>query len=133
VRVPNARVVKALLEDLRKVHGKTTILYRIAEAAIGNPDGIVREVLYPIVGEQTLCDLVREFKATGPAYQKTVQTTMRASYSGHYRRMLPPLLDALKFRSNNAVHRPRHRRPGIPQGSPREQAAPLLARGWYPD
>jgi hypothetical protein len=66
------KVVKALLEYLRKVHGKTTILYRIAEAAIGNPDGIVREVLYPVVGERTLCDLVLEFKATEPAYQKTV-------------------------------------------------------------
>jgi TnpA family transposase len=100
------KVVKALLEDLRKVHGKTTLLYRIAEAAVGNPDGIVRKVLYPVVGEQTLRDLVREFKSTGPAYQKTVHTTMRTSYSSHYRRMLPPLLDALEFRSNNAVHRP---------------------------
>jgi TnpA family transposase len=100
------KVVQSLLEDLRKVHGKTTLLYRIAEAAVGNPDGIVREVLYPIVGEQTLRDLVREFQSTGPAYQKTVHTTMRASYSSHYRRMLPPLLDALEFRSNNAVHRP---------------------------
>src|SRR5262249_26587383 len=93
-------------EDLRKVHGKTTLLYRIAEAAVGNPDGIVREVLYPVVGEQTLCDLVREFKSTGPAYQKTIHTTMRTSYSSHYRRMLPPLLDALEFGSNNAEHRP---------------------------
>ena len=100
------KVVKALLEDLRKVHGKTTLLYRIAEAAVGDPDGIVREVLYPIAGEQTLRDLVREFKATGPAYQKEVHTTLRSSYGSHYRRMLPPLLETLEFRSNNASHRP---------------------------
>jgi len=31
---------------------------------------------------------------------------MRASYGNHYRRMLPQLLDALEFRSNNEAHRP---------------------------
>ena len=31
---------------------------------------------------------------------------MRASYGSHYRRMLAPLLDTLKFGSNNTMHRP---------------------------
>jgi TnpA family transposase len=100
------KVVKALLEDLRKVHGKTTLLFRIAEAAVDNPDSVVREVVYPVVGEQTLRDLVREFKATGVAYEKEVHTTIRSSYGNHYRRMLAPLLDGLEFRSNNVLHRP---------------------------
>ena len=30
---------------------------------------------------------------------------IRASYASHYRRMLPKLLEALEFRSNNATHR----------------------------
>ena len=30
----------------------------------------------------------------------------RASYAGHYRRMLPAVLSTLSFHSNNAVHRP---------------------------
>ena len=100
------KVVKALLHDLRKVHGKTTLLFRVAEAAVDNPDGVVRNVVYPVVGEQTLRDLVREFKATGAAYQREVHATIRTSYGSHYRRMLSPLLDALKFRSNNTRHRP---------------------------
>ena len=100
------KVVKALLEDLRKVHGKTALLYRIAEVAVENPGGIIKEVLYPIAGEQTLRDLVREFKATGPAYQRQVHITLRSSYGNHYRRMLSPLLEALTCRSNNALHRP---------------------------
>jgi TnpA family transposase len=100
------KVVKTLLEDLRRVHGKATLPFKIAVASIGNPDGIIKEVVYPVVGEQTLHDLVREFQSTGPAYQKHVHTTLRSSYSNHYRRMLPPLLDALEFRSNNVVHRP---------------------------
>ena len=100
------KVVKALLHDLRKVHGKTTLLFRVAEAAVDNPDGVVRNVVYPVVGEQTLRDLVREFKTTGAAYQREVHTTIRTSYGSHYRRMLSLLLDALEFRSNNTRHRP---------------------------
>lgn len=100
------KVIQKLLTDLRKVHGKTALLFRIAEASVDNPDGIVKEVVYPVVGEQNLRDLVRENKSTGTAYKNEIHTTIRSSYSNHYRRMLPPLLDALDFRSNNALNRP---------------------------
>ena len=100
------RVEKELIRDLRKVSGKTTLLYQMAEAALEHPEGIVREVVYPVVGEKTLKDLVREFKTVGPAYVLRVHSVMRASYSSHYRRMVPGILSALEFRSNNAVHRP---------------------------
>ncbi|MFQ5853144.1 MAG: Tn3 family transposase, partial [Candidatus Binatia bacterium] len=100
------KVVKELLEDLRRVRGKTGILFRIAEAAVNYPDGVVRDVLYPVAGEQTLRDLVREFKSTGPAYRMQVQTRMHASYRSHYRRVVPKILSVLDFRSNNELHRP---------------------------
>ena len=100
------KLVTTLLEDLRKVRGKTTLLFKMAEAAVDCPDGAVREVLYPIVGEQTLRDLVREYQSTGAAYEKEVHNTVRASYANHYRRMMDPLLNTLEFRSNNALHRP---------------------------
>ncbi len=31
---------------------------------------------------------------------------LRSSYSNHYRRMLPAVLEALEFRCNNTVYRP---------------------------
>ena len=31
---------------------------------------------------------------------------MRRSYQSHYRRLLPPLLDTLEFRSSNDAHQP---------------------------
>ena len=31
---------------------------RLAETLLVNPDGIIREVLFPVVDEQTLADLV---------------------------------------------------------------------------
>lgn len=95
------KVVEELVGDLQKVHGKTTLLFKMAEAALAAPEGVVKEVLYPVVSEQTLADLVKEYRAHGPTYRRHVYTILRASYSGHYRRMLPPLLDALARSSSH--------------------------------
>jgi TnpA family transposase len=100
------KVERELLEDLKRVSGKQNLLFELADAALTNPDGIVREVVYPVVGEQTLRDLVKEWKATGPTYRTTLRTVIRNSYSGHYRQMVPQLLETLSFRSNNEVHQP---------------------------
>src|ERR1700726_5328093 len=37
---------------------------------------------------------------------RSCRTVIRNSYQGHYRRMVPKLLAALEFRSNNERHRP---------------------------
>ncbi|NUP03671.1 MAG: Tn3 family transposase [Nonomuraea sp.] len=68
--------------------GGGTLAHAHADAALGQPDDPVRQVIFPVVsgGEQTLKDLVHEFKTRGPAYRTTVQTTLRASYTNHYRR-----------------------------------------------
>ncbi|QOI95902.1 Tn3 family transposase [Aeromonas salmonicida] len=100
------KLVKTLLCDFQKVHGKTALLFRIAEAALNNPNGQVKEVLYPVAGEDTLKSLLKEYKSSGLAYQKQVHKILRSSYSNHYRRMLPKILDALTFCSNNTQHRP---------------------------
>jgi len=100
------RVEKELLEDLKRVGGKQALLYQVAGAAVENPDGTVRDVIYPAIGEQTLKDLVREAKATGPTYRTTLRATIRSSYRGHYRRAVLDLIAALDFRSNNDAHRP---------------------------
>lgn len=100
------KVDKELIKDFRKVNGKTGILFQMADAALNNPDGIIREVLFSVVNENTLKALVKEFKNTGSAYKKKVYTVMRASYSTHYRRMIPEILDTLEFRSNNDIHKP---------------------------
>jgi TnpA family transposase len=102
------RVDKELLDDLKRVAGKTGVLFRIAEASVEDPDGKVRDVVFPAAGgEQKLHDLVRESKSSGPAaYRYQVHVRLRASYAAHYRRMVPQLLQALAFRSSNAVHQP---------------------------
>jgi TnpA family transposase len=100
------KVDRELLEDVKRVTGKQNLLFEIADATLGKPEGIVREVVFPVVGEETLRDLVKEWKATGPSYRTTLRTVIRNSYKGHYRRMVPQVLNALEFRSNNERHQP---------------------------
>lgn len=71
-----------------------------------HPDDTIRTALFPVVDERTLRDLVREAKAQDRVFNERVRTVLRASYSSYYRRMLPALLGALTFRSNNSAYRP---------------------------
>jgi hypothetical protein len=140
------RVEGELLADLKRVPGKEGLLFALGEAAVAHPDETVRQALYPVVpgGEQTLKELVREAKATDVAFRQRVRTVLRASYSGHYRRMLPRLLETLEFRSNNAAHQPvvdalallaRYAgRPGAQRFYDRAERVPLervVPAGWW--
>ena len=100
------KVVKEILKDLRKVNNKYGILFNLAESAVNNPDGIIKDVIFPVVSEQTLQDLIKELINTGPAYRKKIHTVIRASYGSHYRSMIHKILDILEFRSNNELHQP---------------------------
>ena len=67
----------------------------------------MREVIFPVAGEQTFEKLVKEAAASGGGQRHArIHTVVRASYGSYYRRMLPKLLAAVEFRSNNATHRP---------------------------
>ena len=100
------RINQELIEEFKKVSGKTGLLYRIAEVSIAEPEGVIEQVIFPVVSLKTLKDLVAEYKATGLAYKRRVHNVMRASFANHYRRMIPQLLEVLEFRSNNDLHRP---------------------------
>src|SRR3954468_42443 len=100
------RVLEELVEEAVAVRGKAGILFRVAEAAVGTPEGVVREVIFPAAGEHTLEALVREARALATPQSRRVHTALRASYGSYYRRMMPKLLAALDFRSNNGAHRP---------------------------
>jgi TnpA family transposase len=100
------KVVKEIIENVKKVSGKDVILYKMASAAWDHPDDPARETIFPVVGEQTIQDIIKEYKHSGSAYTLKVNTRMRASYRNYYRRMLPAILKALDIRSNNKNYRP---------------------------
>lgn len=100
------RVLKAFVTEVERVNGKEGLLVRIAEAACVQPEGMVRDVVFPAAGGgDVLAAIVREHKASD-GFERRVHRVLRVSYLRHYRRMLPAVLGALEFRSNNAVHRP---------------------------
>lgn len=100
------KVDKTLIAEFKKVDGKPNLLYTLAGATASNPKGVIEEVIYPLVSQQTLQDIVKEHESSGSNYRQKVYSVMRGSYGYHYRRMVPELLEVLTFRSNNAVHRP---------------------------
>ncbi|MDX9806776.1 MAG: Tn3 family transposase, partial [bacterium] len=100
------RVEKEMIKDLKKVSGKNSILRNMAELSVENPDGIIKDIIYPFYSKEILADLVKELKIKNSSFQKKVYTLMKNSYSKHYRRMLPELLDILVFKSNNDLHKP---------------------------
>lgn len=94
------RVNKRVIKEIKRVQGKNKLLFDVASASLDHPEGKVKDIIYPIAGEQTLRDLIQEFKLSG-SYEQQVQSIMRGSYSNHYRRMVPVLLKALTFCSTN--------------------------------
>jgi TnpA family transposase len=97
------KVKKTFIEDVVRVTGKQHLLYKMAQAALTDPEGSVREVIFSVVGEETLRRLVKEFKASGD-YDEQVHRILRSSYSQHYRRIVPDILKVLIFRSNNRAY-----------------------------
>ncbi len=99
------KVNKKIITELKKVDGKKSILLNLARVAVDNPDGIIKEVIYPVVKEETLQEIIKESELTRN-YKEQVYTFMRASYGSHYRRMLAPIIQTISFESNNTLHRP---------------------------
>jgi TnpA family transposase len=100
------RVEKAMAAEFKQVSDKEKVLHRMVEVALGHPDERIREALYPAVGLETLRSIDAERKATHKRRKERIRVTLTASYSNHYRRMLPKLLSALTFRCNNSAYRP---------------------------
>jgi DNA-binding cell septation regulator SpoVG len=100
------KVVKTLINDFKKVYGKNTILMQIADVTLKYPDGKMKDVIYPIASKQTLSDIIKEYKISGTGYKNEIYNIIRSSYSNHYRRMVPKILESLEFRTNNQDYKP---------------------------
>lgn len=95
-----------LLRVAKRVRGKTTILRKVARESLDHPDDSVRQVVYPAAGGKEVLEAVVTEREALAGYDGQIQTSMRNSYASHYRRMVPPILKMLTFRSNNEAHRP---------------------------
>ncbi|MCX4851287.1 DUF4158 domain-containing protein [Streptomyces sp. NBC_00893] len=68
-----------LNKELKRVRGKEGILLRLAEAAVAEPGGTVRKVIYPVAGEPTLKALAAEAAANEARYRARVRRVLRSS------------------------------------------------------
>jgi hypothetical protein len=100
------KVDKKQFATFKKVRGKTRLLFRMAEVTVDQPDGVIKEVVYPVVSQKILQNLVDEFKTLDMNTEQEVHKSIRSSYGSHYRRMLIPVLDQIEFQSGNHLHRP---------------------------
>ena len=101
-----SKVIKEIVTEFRKVEGKTALLFKMAIAAESEPAGRICDVIFPVVGQQTISDLATEYRAENPSFSYRVHRKVRRSCSQHYRRILPVILKTLTFRSNNQTWRP---------------------------
>jgi TnpA family transposase len=99
------RVEETLRTYVKKILGKPALLYKVAKAAKGRPDGIVKEVIFSAVSEETLDAVIVEAEAEA-GYEKRVKLVTRSSYSHHYRRIVPALLEELQFHCSSTRHQP---------------------------
>jgi len=90
-----------LIKDLIRVDGKNQVLFRLAEVIMNNPDGTIRDVIFPVVKPETFHNLIAEKEVNGPQYQRAYQRIMKEKYTHHYRRILPLVLENITFRSDN--------------------------------
>lgn len=100
-----SKVEAEVLRHLRRVQGKSALLFKLAKAARAQPERAVRDVIYPVVPESVLDDLICEMEAEG-SYGREVRLVTRNSYGHHDRRAISLLLGALTFRCNNDRHQP---------------------------
>ncbi len=98
-------IKKQYLDEIQTVDGKQRLLRQVAEASLAGPEKTIRAGIFPVMSEEKCKALLKEYQAKG-AYQEQVYQRMRASYRGHYRRMVPLLVNMLDIRSNNTAYRP---------------------------
>src|SRR3990167_8074348 len=93
-------VDKKILSEVKCVDGKFDILYKLSVSASENPTGVIQEIIYPQVEQETLKNLAKELYFKGKWYQTQVHMKMHSLYSHASRKMLLALLDSFTLKTN---------------------------------
>lgn len=101
------RIDKAFKDEIKHIRNKNGILLNIAKAVIENPDESIKDVIYPIIDQEKLVNLVKELEYTSKNhYNFKLHEGIKSSYQRYYRRVIPKLITALNFCSNNEQYKP---------------------------
>ena len=94
-------VKKTVVQEVKRVDGKLDILYKLTEAALDHPYGVIRNTIYPVVDIETLRRIKEDLSQRGNWYKKQVRKKMRSLYSRGSRTELLGLLSLLKFNARD--------------------------------
>ena len=59
-----------MILEVKKVFGKNKMLIDLLETALQNPEGTIKDTLFPVVKPQILEDIVKELKYKKSMYQQ---------------------------------------------------------------
>ncbi len=81
-RRSDQQVYRELLRDLQRVEGKIQILFRVAEVVITKPEGTIREVLFPVVKEETFLSDAKLFANRSALFANDAESSKAAPQHG---------------------------------------------------
>ena len=97
-------VNSTLVKEIKRVEGKFDILYKLAQASLDCPNGVIKETIYPIVDIETLKQLKEDLSHRGHWYNNQVKNKMRSLYSHGSRADLLDILSALSLDADDEEH-----------------------------
>lgn len=100
------RAAAEVVANAQENKGHDKLLYQIALAALAEPEGTVKEVIYPVVNEAQLETVVDTLGESSGTFRERFQTKLRSAYTHYYRRLLPLILNALDLRSDSSNLKP---------------------------
>lgn len=90
-------VDRALKLDNKRVKGKMGTLLLLAKQSVDNPEGVVKEVIYPEVSKDKLAKIITDLGSNDDWYRNQVKTKALSLYSHNNRRIVWALMNTLEF------------------------------------
>lgn len=90
-------VDRALRLDNKRVKGKFGTLLLLAKQSVDNPDGVIKEVIYPEVSKDRLTKIITDLGSDDHWYRNQVKTKALSLYSHNNRRIVWALMNTLEF------------------------------------
>lgn len=101
------KVKKELSETTNYTRNKNKLLLNIAKEILANPDAKTGDIIFPIADEEKLKTIIQELEQKSDnILNRQSYISMRGSYQRHYRRIMPHIMEALEFFSNNDSYKP---------------------------
>jgi hypothetical protein len=90
-------VDKALALDNKRVKGKMGTLLKLAKKSIDNPDGVIKNTIYPDITQERLTEIINDLGEDGQWYRNQIKTKALSLYSHNNRRIVWALMNVLDF------------------------------------